>query len=160
MEQVKAGADVVVRALAPEDLEAVILVDARNTGRRREDFFRRKLQQNLAESGMKISLAAEVDGVLRGFLLARVYYGEFGRIEPDAVLDTIAVHPDFHGTGIGRALMQQLRTNLFGLRVGTLRTEVSWDQPRMLGFFHGEGFRPAPRFCLELDTASVPPETR
>lgn len=142
---------VVVRGLRPEDLEAVIGLDARNTGRRRDEYFRMKLQQNLVESGIKISLAADLDGSLVGFLLARVHYGEFGRMEPAAVLDTIDVHPDFRGVGIGGALLRQLRLNLKGLRVPRLQTEVSWDPPELLTFFHHEGFRPAPRFCLDLD---------
>lgn len=142
---------VVVRGLRPEDLEAVIGLDARNTGRRRDEYFRLKLQQNLVESGIKISLAADLDGSLVGFLLARVHYGEFGRMEPAAVLDTIDVHPDFRKSGIGGALLRQLRLNLQGLRVPRLQTEVSWDAPELLTFFHHEGFRPAARLCLDLE---------
>jgi ribosomal protein S18 acetylase RimI-like enzyme len=145
-----------IRGLRPEDLEAVIALDARNTGRRREEFFRLKLQQNLVESGIKVSLAAELDGIFVGFLLARVFYGEFGRMEPAAVLDTIDVHPDFRNRGVGRALLRQLRVNLRGLNVPRLQTEVAWEDLEVLAFFHHEGFRPAPRICLDLDLA-VPP---
>ena len=59
-----------LRSLREGDLEAVIALDARNTGRRRTDFFRLKLRQNLVESGIKVSLAAEDQGRLAGFLLA------------------------------------------------------------------------------------------
>ncbi len=142
---------VVVRGLKPEDLEPVIALDAKNTGRRRGEYFRLKLQQNLTETGVKVSLAAEIDDCFCGFLLARVYYGEFGAPEPVAVLDTLGVHPDFRRQGVGRSLMRQLCKNLEGLRVGSLRTEVSWDDPELLGFFHGQGFRPAGRLCLDLD---------
>ena len=142
--------DVMVRNLRPSDLEAVIALDAKNVGRRREEYFRVKLQQNLAETGIKVSLAAEVDGGLVGFLLARVYYGEFGQTERAAVLDTIDVHPSFRGRSVGAALIDQLRTNLFGLGVTSLRTEVSWSDLQLLGFFQHEGFVPAARLCLEL----------
>jgi hypothetical protein len=37
------------------------------------------------------------------------------------------------------------------LRVGKLQTEVSWDDPELLAFFHGQGFQPSNRFCLDLD---------
>ena len=142
---------VLVRNLRPGDLEAVVALDARNTGRRREEYFRLKLAENLAETGIRISLAAERDEMFLGFLLGRVYYGEFGILEPEAVLDTIGVHPDFRGQGVGSALLRQLHTNLVGLGVPHLRTEVSWDDAELLTFFHHEGFRPAPRFCLELE---------
>jgi len=141
---------VVVRGLKPEDLEAVIAIDAKNTGRRREEFFKVKLKQNLAETGIKVSLAAEIDGCFCGFLLARVYYGEFGAPEPVAVLDTLDVHPDFRRRGVGAALMRQLCVNLNGLRVSRLRTEVDWDTPELFTFFRGQGFRPAERLCLDL----------
>ena len=142
---------IVVRGLKPEDLEPVIVLDAKNTGRRRDEYLKLKLQQNLAETGIKVSLAAEIADCFCGFLLARVYYGEFGAPEPVAVLDTFGVHPDFRRQGVGTALLQQLCKNLEGLRVTKLQTEVSWDDPELLAFFHGQGFQPAKRFCLDLD---------
>lgn len=145
------GTQVVVRGLRPRDLDAVIALDARITGRRREEYFRRKLDQALKETGIQVSLAAEVDGGFVGFLLCRVFYGEFGEMEAAAVLDTLGVHPSFRGKGVGRALLAQLRTNLLGLGIRMLHTEVSFDGQDLMGFFRGEGFRPAPRYCLDLD---------
>lgn len=142
---------VLVRRLRPADLEAVIAVDARITSRRREEYFKVKLAQALADTGIEVSLAAELDGAFVGFLLARVYYGEFGQTEQVAVLDTFGVHPDFSGKGVGKALLRQLRTNLSGLGIRSLRTEVSWDDPALIAFFQHAGFLPAPRFCLDLD---------
>jgi ribosomal protein S18 acetylase RimI-like enzyme len=144
---------VLVRGLAVDDLERVIGLDAKIVGRRREEFFKLKLQQNLQETGIKVSLAAELDDCFCGFLLARVYYGEFGALEPVAVLDTLGVHPDFRGRGVGSALLGQLRKNLGALRVPRLRTEVGWENQSLLHFLHREEFQPAPRLCLELDLA-------
>jgi predicted N-acetyltransferase YhbS len=141
---------VMVRNLRPDDLEAVVALDARNTGRRRDEYFKIKLRQNLEETGIRVSLAAELDDGFVGFLLARVYYGEFGNLEPVAVLDTMDVHPMFRRQGVGAALLGQLHTNLAGLGVPALRTEVSWDDSELLSFFHHTGFRPAQRLCLEL----------
>jgi predicted N-acetyltransferase YhbS len=140
-----------VRGLRPDDLEAVVALDARHVGRRRDQFFRLKLQENLQADGIRLSLAAEMDGLFIGFLLARVYYGEFGRTEPAAVLDTLNVHPDYQGQGVGSALIAQLRRNLRALGVYALQTEVEWDDQALLAFFHHEGFRPAPRLALDLD---------
>jgi len=148
--------EIVVRGLTPGDLDAVVAIDAKSTGRRREEYFRIKLKQNLAETGIKVSLAAEADGLFRGFLLARVYYGEFGTMEPVAVLDTLGVHPDTRGLGIGHALMEQLLVNLQGLGVSTVRTEVAWEDTLLLAFFQREHFRPAARLCLELPVTPRP----
>jgi ribosomal protein S18 acetylase RimI-like enzyme len=146
-------APVPVRGLKPDDLDRVIGLDAKIVGRRRDEYFRLKLRENLAETGIKVSLAAEWDGGFAGFLLARVYYGEFGTLEPVAVLDTLGVHPDFRHHGIGHALLRQLLKNLAALRVTRLQTEVGWDNQELLHFFHGAGFRPAARYCLELELA-------
>ena len=147
---------IVVRGLKPEDLESVVKIDAKSTGRRRDEYFRIKLAQNLEETGIKVSLAAEIDHGLCGFLLARVYYGEFGTLEPVAVLDTLGVHPDMRGAGIGHALMEQLLVNLSGLGVATLRTEVAWDDALLVRFFQREHFMPAPRLSLELAVTHRP----
>ena len=142
---------IVVRRLRPADLEPVISLDAKILGRRREEFYKLKLKAALAETGIEVSLAAELDGGFVGFLLAKVYYGEFGMMERVAVLDAIGVHPDFKGRGIGSALIDQLRTNLLGLGIAKLQTEVSWQNLEMLSFFNREGFEPASRLCLDLD---------
>ncbi len=89
-------------------------------------------------------------GLLVGFLLSRVLYGEFGIVEPVAILHTLGVDPSFHGQGVGHALMAQLRADLRGLGIGELRSEVAWDDVRMVRFFQREGFTPAPRLCLSL----------
>jgi len=143
--------EIVVRRLRPEDLESVIAVDAKIVGRRRDEYFKVKLEQALAETGIQISLAAELQGCFVGFLLARVWYGEFGALEPVAVLDTVGVHPDFKSRGIGAALIDQLCTNLRALSIPQLQTEVDWDSPDLIGFFHRLGFNPAPRLCLDRD---------
>jgi ribosomal protein S18 acetylase RimI-like enzyme len=143
--------DVVVRNLRPSDLEAVIRIDAKNVGRRRDEFFKLKLKQALSDTGITVSLAAELDGAFVGFVLARVFYGEFGVTERVAVMDVIDVHPDFRGHDVASALLRQLRTNLLGLGIGTLRTEVGWDSHDLLAFFRHEGFVMAQRLCLDLD---------
>lgn len=142
---------IVVRNLRPTDFEAVVAIDQAARGRRREEYFRMKLQQALAESGIKVSLAGETQGRFAGFLMARVFYGEFGATEKVAVLDTFAVHPDFAGVGVGAALLRQLRTNLLGLGIRRLSTEVAWEDQGLLAFFQNVGFQPAARIPLDLD---------
>lgn len=140
-----------VRNLRAEDQDAVVAIDARNVGRRRDEFFKLKLRQALADTGIAVSLAAELDGRVVGFLLARVYYGEFGLTERTAVMDVLGVHPDYRGRHVGAALIDQLRTNLLALGIRTLQTEVAWDSPELMAFFQHQGFRPAARLCLDLD---------
>lgn len=143
--------EVLVRNLRPADHEAVVVIDAASVGRRRETFLSLKLTQAFADTGIAVSLAAEIDSHVVGFLLARVYYGEFGVVEPAAVLDVIGVHPDFRGRRVADALVDQLRTNLLGLGIERLQTEVQWNNPDLMAFFQREGFTVAQRLCLDLD---------
>jgi GNAT superfamily N-acetyltransferase len=144
---------VLVRSLRHDDLNAIVAIDAAAVGRRRERFLALKLNQAFSDTGIAVSLAAEIDGHLVGFLLARVYYGEFGVMEPAAVLDVLGVHPDYRGRHAAAALVDQLRTNLLGLGIVRLQTEVQWGSPDLITFFQHEGFTLAPRLCLDLDLA-------
>jgi ribosomal protein S18 acetylase RimI-like enzyme len=142
---------VLVRNLRADDLDALIAIDAASVGRLRDRFLASKVKQAFADTGIAASLVAEVDAHVVGFALARVYYGEFGVIEPAAVLDVVGVHPDYRGRRVASALIDQLRTNLLGLGIPTLQTEVRWDSGDLIAFFRCEGFSPAPRLCLDLD---------
>ena len=142
---------VYVRRLRPSDLNAVVALDAKSVGRRRDEYFKLKLEMAVNETGVEVSLAAELDDIFVGFMISRVFYGEFGRSEPAAVLEVIGVEPDFRGKGVAQAMLRQLRTNLLGLGVKKIQTEVAWEDQDMMRFFQHQGFAPAPRFCLDLD---------
>ena len=94
-------------------------------------------------------LVAELEGRIVGFLIASLYYGEFGVMEPSASLDTLGVHPAYRGRCVGKALLRQLHMNLGALHIATLRTEISWDDADLAAFFKKEGFHPSGRICLE-----------
>lgn len=132
-----------VRAMKESDLRRLIEIDRRITGRAREAYFEGKLAEALGESDVRVSLVAEYEGVPAGFIMARVDLGEFGRIEPIAVVDTIGVDPDYRDKGVGRALLSQLLVNLATLRVERVRTEVNWRERELLSFLDRCGFEPS-----------------
>jgi ribosomal protein S18 acetylase RimI-like enzyme len=140
---------VVVRDLRPADIDRVVRIDELRSGHPRGEYYARKLDES-REATPRISLAAELDGSLVGFMLGRLYYGEFGVPEPTAVIDSIGVHPDFGGKRVGQALMEQLIRNMRSLGVESVRTEVAWDAHDLVSFLAKSGFQPAPRLCLEL----------
>ena len=138
-----------VRAMQARDLAALIAIDRRITGRERSDYFAGKLEEALHESDVRVSLVAEQDGVVVGFIMARVDFGEFGRFEPVAVMDTIGVDPDWQDRGVGRALLSQLLMNLATLRVERIRTDVAWRDRDLLGFLDRCSFLPAQQLFFE-----------
>jgi len=140
---------IVVRELREDDLERIVRIDAVVSGRTRHAYFRRKLEEAVRESGIRISLAAEIDGLPVGFVLGRLYYGEFGLPEPVAIVDSIGVNPEFKGRRVGAALMAQLETNLKGMGIETIQTQVEWNHLDLLGFLHAQGFKPTPALVLQ-----------
>jgi len=137
-----------VRSMVEGDLAKIISIDADNSGSTRTEYYTRKLEQSLHESGVRVSLAAELDGFVVGFIMARVDFGEFGHTSPEAVMDSIGVDPGFAGQGVGKALMSQLMANLAILRVENVRTEIAWNDTALIHYFDSMAFTPAQRITL------------
>lgn len=137
-----------VRSLRAEDLSQIVRIDEKIGGHSRRKYFEVKVASVLQDTGVKISLVAEVDGVVAGFLLGSVYYGEFGLPEPTATIDTIGVHPEFRRRKVGKALVRQLAMNLRALGIESVETQVRWDEWELLRFLAAQGFEPAPRVSL------------
>ena len=93
-----------VRMLKEADLTRIIAIDKKIVGRPREEYFRQKVKAALAGQTMQTSLVAEANGLVVGFVLANLYYGEFGRTEPVAVMDSIGVDPEFRHQHVGDAI--------------------------------------------------------
>lgn len=138
-----------VRSMREADLKALVAIDRRITGRDRSAYFERKLAEAMHESDVRVSLVAEIDGRAVGFIMARVDLGEFGRIEPAAVMDTIGVDPDYAGRGVGRALLSQLLANLATLRVDKVLTEVDWGDRELMAYLDRCGFKPSGRLSFD-----------
>jgi len=142
-----------VASLEREDLDALVRIDRKLTGRDRRDYIAAKVDEALFDSGIRVSLVARDDNIVVGFLMARLDFGDFGRAAPAAVIDTVGVHPDFSGHGVARALLAQLVVNLRGLRVESIETTVALDNFDLLGFLYRAGFEPTQRIALTKQVA-------
>ena len=123
-------------------------IDRHITGEDRRTYVQRALDEALRESGVRISLAARVDGVTAGYLMARADLGDFGRTEPVAVIDTLGVAPEYLGRGVGHALLQQLFLNLDALRIERVETVIAARASGLMRFFIAAGFAPAQRLSF------------
>ena len=140
---------VLVRRMNEDDLGAIVAIDAAAAGRRRPRYFELMVQRAVKLAVLQVSLVAELESHVVGFLIGSVYYGEFGVAEPSASLDAIGVDPRYRRRQVGKALLRQFRLNLSALRITTLRTEVSWDDFELTAFLKSQGFQPSMRVCLE-----------
>ncbi|HEX9778306.1 MAG TPA: GNAT family N-acetyltransferase [Geopsychrobacteraceae bacterium] len=138
----------VIRSLKENDLAAVVRIDEKLIGFDRSAYYGAKFKEMLTESGIRVSLVAEDDGMVAGFIMARVDFGEFGKVEKAAVIDTVGVHPAYWGNGIGHALLSQLLVNLATLQVETVSTLVRWEDFVLQRFLLGCGFGPSQRLVL------------
>lgn len=137
-----------VRSLTAADLEAIVRIDRRITGRDRSIYMQHQLLEAMNESAIRISLIAKKDGVPAGYVMAKVDFGDFGRTAPVAVIDTIGVDPAFARLGVGSALLSQLFINLSALHVERLETVVAKENFGLLGFFYAAGFGPNQRLAF------------
>jgi len=137
-----------VRSLAPADVEDVARIDRRLTGRDRRDYMRTKLDEALAEATLRVSLIARKENTAAGYLMASADYGDFGRAEPAAVIDTIGVDPNFARQGVARALLSQLFLNLRALRIERVETLVGTRNADLFAFLAAAGFHSGERLAF------------
>jgi ribosomal protein S18 acetylase RimI-like enzyme len=141
--------NVMIRALKKDDLNAIVGIDERVLGENRRNYWERKLEL-MNDRFSQISLVAEVEGEVRGFILGDVSGWEFGVPETVGWIDTIGIDPAYQKKGLATALSRELIQNLKALRVKTIYTLVSWNDWDLLQFFHAMGFTRGDMINLEL----------
>jgi ribosomal protein S18 acetylase RimI-like enzyme len=142
-----------LRTMSESDLAGIVRIDRALTGRDRGDYIAAQFAESMADSAIRVSLVARVDGLTAGYLMARSDLGDYGRSEPVAVIDTIGVDPAFGRRGIGRALLSQLFANLGALRVERVETIVAPRDFALARFLTERGFVPSQRLAFERTLA-------
>jgi len=138
-----------IRRLQKSDLDAIVEIDEKVLGENRRNYWERKLAL-MNNRSSQISLVAEVDGEVQGFILGDVSGWEFGVPETVGWIDTIGIDPAYQKKGLATALSRELIQNLKALRVETIYTLVSWNDWDLLQFFHSMGFTRGDMINLEL----------
>ncbi|MBT3702786.1 MAG: GNAT family N-acetyltransferase [Alphaproteobacteria bacterium] len=144
---------VYVRLMTADDAKSISSIDRAITGDDRSTYLQSAMKEALDESAIRVSLVAETDGFVSGFVMARMDFGDFGETEPYAVIDTIGVAPNQGHHGIASALISQLLMNLSGLQVDHVRTEVRRENFDLLAFLYRHGFGPSDQLALERKVA-------
>jgi GNAT superfamily N-acetyltransferase len=140
---------VTIRPLEPSDLDAVVLIDERLTGRSRTPYWRTRLDIAALRPPW-MALVAERDGRVVGFLFGWVGESEFGIAERTAWIDLIGVDPPHRGQGVGQALVERFIANGQELRaIGKVATLIDLSQADIREFFTSLGFRHGPMVHLE-----------
>jgi predicted N-acetyltransferase YhbS len=138
-----------IRSLRIEDIEAIVVIDEKVLGEKRRDYWENKLRM-MDEKASQVSLVAEVQGKVLGFILGDVSGWEFGVPDTIGWIDTLGVDPAEQKKGLATALAQELIQRLKAMGVRTIYTLVSWDDWDLLQFFHAMGFTRGDMINLEL----------
>lgn len=144
-----AGTDRFSRLLCIDDAERVIAIDRAHTGHARRRFFESRLAAATARPEDFIHVGVIRGGSLRGFAIARILRGEFGRGHAVAVLDAVGVELVSQELGVGQALIEALAEGMRRSGLATVQSLVDWRNHDLMRFFDSSGFELAPRMALE-----------
>ncbi len=144
----------VARQAAASDLEAVVALDREIGEHSRRGFFEKRWKAVERDPRAFVSIVAETNGHVAGFVLAHVIDGEFGAPDPAAVLDAIGVDPHARAEGIGSTLLESLVEDVRARGAREIRTQARRDERELVQFFARSGFRLAPRVVLERSATS------
>lgn len=147
----------VIRGIKESDVDAIVEIEEKNLGLKREKYWERELQKN-KEGRFLGSRVAEIESKVIGFILGDIGSREFGMPENMGWIHTLGVHPDFQHKGVARALFNDYKKRFLELDVDTIYTIVSLTDNMLLPFFEKVGFRQGNRVYLEIDITQEAPK--
>lgn len=138
-----------VRPVELADLDALVRIDEKLSGQTRKDYWQQRLEiATLRPPWM--SLVAETDGRLAGFLFGWVGESEFGIARPTGWVDLIGVDPPYRGRGVAHALLRRFVDSGRELRaIERVATLIDLGQADVREFFTREGFHHGPMIHME-----------
>jgi ribosomal protein S18 acetylase RimI-like enzyme len=147
------------RALSAEDIDRIVAIDRAHTGQSRRRFFEKRFAAAKAAPDDFVHIGVVRGGSLRGFILAHLQRGEFGRDDAIGVFDAVGVELECQERGVGQSLMEELVAIMRGRGVRYLHSQANWTNHGLLRFFDGSGFCVSPRLVLERSVMEPLPET-
>jgi ribosomal protein S18 acetylase RimI-like enzyme len=141
--------EIKLRPISELDIEPVSAIDEKITGRYHPDEWEDRFAYYLRRDP-ELSLVAEKDGKVVGFMLGEVRAGEFGLHEPAGWIEVLGVDPAAQGHSVGRMLLDGMIANFRERDVHAVRTLVDEkSQEQLLGFFEKAQFQRTPIQTLE-----------
>ncbi|HXZ30172.1 MAG TPA: N-acetyltransferase [Dehalococcoidia bacterium] len=140
MSAIEAGA-MNVRRMTPKDLdEVLVLIGKMTKGKSRITY--RDLIANEPGGPLDLSLVAETNGQMVGFVLARVEFVYIPLVEV-CLIYSVGVDPQYRSRRIGAALVNELVKHCHLDGIPTVRALVAEDNESLRKFIEYLGFRPS-----------------
>ena len=127
-----------IRNIRPDDAEQIGKIQSSITKSGPQIDFDYIIQTKL-QGSEDVSLVAEIDGEVVGYMISYLVYGGFG-LEKNAWIATLGVHPKYMGQGIGKRLAQDIIEVYRRKGIKYIFTSVRWDSADLLSFFKTLGF--------------------
>ena len=140
-----------IRLMKADDFDAVVGIDEKVLKSSRPEYYELKFEMLFkSKDYLPASLVAEKeDGTLVGFVMGRIYMGEYGIFQGEATLDTIGVDPSIQHKGIGEQLINEFMDHLRDVGVQKINTLVDWNDSKLINFFSANQFSPSKTINLE-----------
>ena len=141
---------VTIRLMEAGDFDAVVEIDGKILKTSRPEYYEQKFEKLFqSKDYLPVSLVAEADGKVVGFVMGELYLGEYGIFQEEATLDTIGVDPDYRHQGVGEQLINEFVGHLRDVGVQKINTLVAWNDTDLIRFFSANRFSPSNTMNLE-----------
>jgi predicted N-acetyltransferase YhbS len=98
-----------------------------------------KIVQEEVKKDNNVTVVAELDGKVVGFIITYILHGGFG-LEKSAWIGIFGVEPKYMGSGIGKRMAKEVFDELRKMNIKNIFTPVKWDSVDLLSFFKSLGF--------------------
>jgi hypothetical protein len=141
--------EMTVRPVRRGDLDAVIALDAEETGTPKRDYWRSLFRRYGSEAAERQFLVAVAGDQLMGFVIGEVRDWEFGSPACGWVF-AINVSRKHRLGGAGATLLQAICAGFRKAGTRTVRTILARDNTLILSFFRSQGMVAGPFIPLEM----------
>ncbi len=130
--------DIKIRKLTARDIDAVMKIDEKITGKPQEAYWAGKIASYLSREP-DACLAAEINGKVVGFVLGDIRGWEY-TIPLCGWIDIMGVDISYQGKGVGKLLIEALFEIFKNSEVETVVTVVNWNDGDLIDYFRSQGF--------------------
>ncbi len=127
------------RPMEDEDVDSILAIDRKITGVRRAVTYTEMITGDLG-GVLALSLVAEVDGEVKGFILARRVYG--GELPTEVgLIQILGVDPDYQRHGIASKMVNAFLNACRVKKLNAVRIMINERDSQLQGLFEHLGFR-------------------
>lgn len=138
-----------IRPIREDDLGRFIEADFRQTGQRREAYWRDRFAHFAHRHPLSCLVAEDEKKEMAGYIMGDVRGWEYGVPESTGWIEGVNVRPELQRSGVASRLLEQLLDYFKRAGVTQVFCVVNWEIEGAVGFFRSHGFRPGDFVFLE-----------